>query len=83
MAGVVVVSDLAQADHPQLPDIGGAAATEPFNDSAATTNSMAQPQDKSERKRTTMAIVTDQTYTELAQIAEKIRTFIWRRCSLP
>jgi Spy/CpxP family protein refolding chaperone len=72
MAGVVALSAMAQADHPQLPDIGGATATERSNDSAVTPNSMPQLQDSPNAYEQQMAIVTVQTYTELAQIAEAL-----------
>lgn len=74
MAGVLALSAMAQADHPQLPGIGGATATEPSNDSALTPDSMPQPQDSLNAYEQQMAIVTVQTYTELAQIAEALHS---------
>jgi hypothetical protein len=74
MAGVLALSAMAQADHPQLPDIGGVTATEPSNDSAVTPNSMPQPQDSLNAYQQQMAVVTVQTYTELAQIAEALHS---------
>jgi hypothetical protein len=89
MAGVLALSAMAQADHPLLPDIGGATATEPSNDSAVAPNSMPQPQDSLNAYEQQMAIVTVQTYTELAQIAEALQSgqisseraeYLTRRC---
>ena len=89
MAGVVALSAMAQADHPQLPDIGGATATEPSPDSAVVPNSTPQPQDSLTAYEQQMAIVTVQTYTELAQIAEAVHSdqisseradYLARRC---
>jgi hypothetical protein len=89
MAGVLALSAMAQADQPQLPDIGGATATEPSNDSAVTPNSMAQPQDSLNAYEQQMAVVAVQTYTELAQIAEAVHSgqisseraeYLTRRC---
>jgi len=89
MAGVLALSAMAQADHPQLPDIGGVTAAEPSNDSAVTPNSMPQPQDSLNAYEQQMAIVTVQTYTELAQIAEALHSgqisteraeYLTRRC---
>jgi LTXXQ motif family protein len=74
MAGVLALSAMAQADHPQLPGIGGATATEPSNDSAVTPNSIPQPQDSLNAYEQQMAIVAAQTYTELAQIAEALHS---------
>jgi hypothetical protein len=89
MAGVLTLSAMAQAGHPQLPNIGGATATGPSNDSALTPNSMSQPRDILTAYQEQMAIVTVQTYTELAQIAEALHTgqisderaeYLTRRC---
>jgi Spy/CpxP family protein refolding chaperone len=89
MAGVVALSAMAQADHPQLPDIGGATATEPSNDSAVTPNSIPQPEDSLTAYEEQMATVTVQTHTELAQIAEALHSgqisderaeYLTRRC---
>jgi hypothetical protein len=89
MAGVLALSAMAQADHPQLPDIGGATASEPSNDSAVVPNSMPQPQDSLNAYEQQMASVTVQTYTELAQIAETLTSgqisseraeYLTRRC---
>jgi hypothetical protein len=89
MAGVLALSAMAQADHPQLPGIGGATATEPSNDSAVIPNSMPQPQDSLNAYEQQMAIVAVQTYTELAQIAEALHSgqisseraeYLTRRC---
>jgi hypothetical protein len=44
MAGVLAIPAMAQADHSQIPGIGGT-PTEPSNDSAVTPNSTLQPQD--------------------------------------
>lgn len=74
MAGVLALSAMAQADNPQLPNTGGATATGPSNDSAVTPNSMPQPQDSLNAYEQQMAIVTVQTYTELAQIAEALHS---------
>jgi hypothetical protein len=74
MTGVLALSAMAQADHPQLPDIGGATATEPSNDSAVVPNSTPQPQDSLNAYQQQMAVVTVQTYTELAQIAEALHS---------
>lgn len=89
MAGVLALSAMAQADNPQLPNIGGATATEPSNDSTLTPNSMPQPQDSLNAYEQQMAIVTVQTYTELAQVAEAVHSgqisseradYLARRC---
>jgi Spy/CpxP family protein refolding chaperone len=89
MAVVLALSAMAQADHPQLPDTGGATATEPSNDSAVTPNSMPQPQNSLNAYEQQMAIVTVQTYTELTQIAEALHSgqisseraeYLTRRC---
>lgn len=89
MAGVLALSAMAQADNPQLPNIGGTTATEPSNDSAVTPNSMPQSQDSLNAYEQQMAIVTVQTYTELAQIAEEVHSgqisderaeYLARRC---
>jgi Spy/CpxP family protein refolding chaperone len=74
MAGALALSAMAQADHLQLPDIGGATATEPSNDAAVIPNSMPQPQDSLNAYEQQMAIVTVQTYTELARIAEALHS---------
>jgi Spy/CpxP family protein refolding chaperone len=74
MAGILTLSAMAQADHPQLPDIGGTTATESSNDSAVTPNSTPQPADSLNAYDQQMAIVTVQTYTELAQIAEALNS---------
>ena len=74
MAGVLALSAMAQADHAQLPDIGGATATEPSDDSPVTPNSMPHPQDSLTTYEEQMAIVTVQTYTELTQIAEALHS---------
>ncbi len=87
--GMLALSAMAQADHPQLPDIGGATATEPSPDSPVVPNSMPQPQDSLNAYEQQMAIVTVQTYTELAQIAEALHSgqisseraeYLTRRC---
>jgi hypothetical protein len=70
MGALLALSAMAQADHPQLPDNGSGIATEPSNDSAVTPNSMTQPQDSLNAYEQQMAVVTVQTSTELAQIAE-------------
>jgi hypothetical protein len=89
MGGVMALSAMAQADHPQLPGIGGAIATELSNDSAVTPDSMSQPQESLNAYEQQMAIVTVQTYTELAQIAEALHSgqirseraeYLTRRC---
>ena len=89
MAVVLALSAMAQADHPQLPDTGGATATEPSNDSAVAPNSMPQPQDSLNAYEQQMAVVTVQTYTELTQIAEALHSgqisseraeYLTRRC---
>lgn len=69
MAGVLAIPAMAQADHPQIPGIGGT-PTEPSNDSAVTPNSTLQPQDALNAYEQQMAVVTVQTYEELAQIAQ-------------
>jgi hypothetical protein len=74
MVGVLALSAMAQADHSQLPDIGGATATEPSDDSPVTPNSMPHPQDSLTAYEEQMAIVTVQTYTELTQIAEALHS---------
>ena len=73
-AGVLALSAMAQADHPQLPDIGGSTATEPSPGSAVTPNSKPQPQESLNTYEQQMAIVTVQTYTELAQIVEALHS---------
>jgi len=73
-AGVLALSAMAQTDHSQLPDIGGATATEPSNDSAVTPNSMPESQDSLTAYEQQMAVVTVQTYTALAQIAEALHS---------
>jgi|GEM_PF-1827847 len=89
MTGVLALSAMAQADHPQVPGIGGATATEPSPDSAATPDLTPQPQDSLNAYEKQMAIVTVQTYTELAQIAEALHSgqvsseraeYLTRRC---
>ena len=89
MAAVLALSAMAQADHPQLPDVGGATATEPSPDSAVVPNSTPQPQDGPSAYEQQMAIVTVQTYTELTQIAEALHSgqissdraeYLTRRC---
>ena len=89
MAGVLALSAMAQADNPQLPSIGGATATDPSNDSAVTPNAMPQPQDSLNAYEQQMAIVTVQTYTQLAQIVEAVHSgqisderaeYLTRRC---
>ena len=89
MAGVLALSAMAQADHPQIPCIGGATATEPSPDSAVVPNSTPQPQDSLDAYEQQMAIVTVQTYKELAQIAEAVHSdqisseradYLARRC---
>jgi len=89
MAGVLALSAMAQADHPQIPGIGGATATEPSPDSAVTPDLTPQPQDSLNAYEKQMAIVTVQTYTELAQIAEALHSgqvsseraeYLTRRC---
>jgi LTXXQ motif family protein len=74
MTGALALSAMAQSDHPQFPDTGGRTATEPSNDSAVTPNSMPQPQDSLTAYEEQMAIVTAQTYSELAQIAEAVHS---------
>jgi hypothetical protein len=80
---------MAQTDNPQLPGIGGATATEPSDDSAVTPNSTLQPQDALNAFEQQMAIVTVQTYAELAQITEAVHSgqissqradYLARRC---
>ena len=73
MAGVLAISAMAQADHPQSPDAGGLIATEPSDDSAVTPGSKLQPQDMLNTYEEQMAAVTVQAYTELTQIAEAVR----------
>ena len=89
VAGVLALSAMAQADNPQLPNIGGATATEPSNDSAITPDSTPQAQDSLNAYEQQMAIVTVQTYKELAQIAEALHSgqissdraeYLTRRC---
>jgi len=89
MAGVLALSAMAQVDHPQIPGIGGATATEPSPDSAVTPDLTTQPQDSLNAYEQQMAIVTVQTYTELAQIAEALHSgqvsseraeYLTRRC---
>ena len=89
MAGMVALPAMAQADHPQLPDIGGTTATGPFNDSAVVPNSTANPQDSLNAYEQQMAITTVQTYIELAQIVEAVHSgqlsneradYLARRC---
>lgn len=70
MAGVLALPAMAQTDHPQLPGIGGTTTTEQSDDSAVTPNSTLQPQDALNTYEQQMAIVTVQTYAELAQITE-------------
>jgi Spy/CpxP family protein refolding chaperone len=86
---MLALSAIAQADHPQLPAIGGATATEPSPDSAAPPNSTPQPQDSLIAYEQQIAVATVQTYTELAQIAEALRSgqisderaeYLARRC---
>jgi Spy/CpxP family protein refolding chaperone len=87
--GLLALSAMAQADHPQLSDNGSATATEPSPDSAVVPNSTPQPQDSLTAYEQQMAIVTVQTYTELAQIAEAVHSdqisseradYLARRC---
>lgn len=73
MAGVLAIPALAQADHPQIPGIGGTSA-EPSNDSAVTPDSTLQPQDALNAYEQQMAVVTVQTFAELAQIAEAVQS---------
>src|ERR1700739_3701065 len=89
MAGVLALSAIAQADHPQIPGSGGATATEPSTDSAVSPDLTTQPQDSLNAYEQQMAIVTVQTYTELAQIAEALHSgqvsseraeYLTRRC---
>ena len=89
MAGVLALSAMAQADNPQLPNIGGATATEPSNDSDVTPDSTPQPPDSLNAYEQQMAIVTVQTYAELTQIAEALHSgqlsdaraeYLTRRC---
>jgi hypothetical protein len=89
MAGALALSAMAQADNPQLPNTGGATATEPSPDSAVVPNSTPQPQESLTAYEQQMAIVTVQTYTELAQIAEALHSgqisseradYLARRC---
>jgi Spy/CpxP family protein refolding chaperone len=89
MAGVLALSAMAQADHPQIPGIGGATGTESSPDSAVTPDLAPQPQDSLNAYEQQMAIVTVQTYTELAQIAEALHSgqvsseraeYLTRRC---
>ena len=65
---------MAQADHLQLPDVGGATATEPSPDSAVAPDSTPQPQNSLNAYEQQMAIVTVQTYTELTQISEALHS---------
>ena len=87
--GLLAFSAMAQTDHPQLPDTGGATAIEPSPDSAVVPNSTPQPQDSPTAYEQQMAVVTVQTYTELAQIAEAVHSnqigsehadYLARRC---
>ena len=89
MAGVLALPAMAQTDHPQLPGIGGGTATEPSDDSDATPNSTLQPQDALNAFEQQMAVVTVQTYAELAQITEAVHSgqitseradYLARRC---
>src|SRR4029077_7740691 len=89
MVGALTLSAMAQADHPQLPDIGGATETNPSNDSTVTPNLVPQPQASLNAYEQQMAIVTVQTYTELAQISEAVHSgqvsseraeYLTRRC---
>lgn len=89
VAGVLALSAMAQADNPQLPNIGGATAIEPSNDLAITPDSPPQSQDSLNAYEQQMAIVTVQTYIELAQIAEALHSgqinseraeYLTRRC---
>jgi len=89
MVGVLALSAMAQADHPQLPDTGAATASESSPDSAIVPNSTPQPQDSLNAYEQQMAAVTVQTYTELTQIAEALHSdqisseraeFLTRRC---
>jgi Spy/CpxP family protein refolding chaperone len=86
---MLALSAVAQADHPQLPDSGGAIVAEPSPDSAIAPNSTPQPQDSLNEYEQQMATVTVQTYTELAQIAEALHSgqisseraeYLTRRC---
>ena len=72
MAGVLAISATAQADHSQIPGIGGT-PTEPSGDSAVTPNLTLQPQDALNSYEQQMALVTVQTYQELTQIAQAVR----------
>ena len=71
MAGVLMVSASAQADHPQIP---GGTPSEPSNDSAVTPNLTVQPQDALNAYEKQMAFVTVQTSEELTQIVQAVRT---------
>ena len=72
--GMLALSAMAQADHPQLPDVGGATATEPSPASAVVPDSMPQPQNSLNAYEQQMASVTVQTYTELTQISEALHS---------
>lgn len=73
MAGVLAIPAIAQADHPQPPGISET-PTEPSNDSAVSPNSTPQPQNNLTAYEQQMALVTAQTYKELAQIAEAVES---------
>jgi hypothetical protein len=80
---------IAQADHPQPPGIGGVITTEPSDDSAGTPDSTLQPQDTLKAYEKQMALVTVETYVQLAQIAKAVHAgeisndeaeYLTRRC---
>ncbi len=73
MVGALTISSIAQVDHKQSLSNGNPIATGPFDTRADNSESLITSRDTLDGYEKQMALVTIQTYSELAQIAQAFR----------